>query len=85
MPALEDANSRRGASEPGSTSGTCAPGVGVGAYLTDEVFLYRVVSIVADDVDEIVELEDCFRLDIVRVQASSLRARRLRVVLATWM
>jgi hypothetical protein len=37
-----------------------------GVYLTDEVFLYRVVS----GADETVELEDCYWLDVVRVPAS---------------
>ena len=49
-----------------------------GLYLTDEVFLYRVVG----GVDETVELEDCYGLDVVRVPVSDLRARRLRVVTA---
>jgi hypothetical protein len=30
--------------------------------------------------DDIVELEDCYWLDVVEVPASDLRARRLRVV-----
>lgn len=51
-----------------------------GTYLTDEVFLYRVVSIERDGLDEIAELEDCFGLDIVRVSVRELTARRLRVV-----
>ena len=49
-------------------------------YLTDEVFLYRVVGAVASAAGEIVELEDCYRLDVVRVPVQDLRARRLRVV-----
>jgi hypothetical protein len=48
----------------------------VGMYLTDEVFLYCVVSAF----DEIVELEDCYWLDVVRVPANRLSERRLRVV-----
>jgi hypothetical protein len=51
-----------------------------GVYLTDEVFLYRVVGSVASGVDEVVELEDCYGLDVVRVPVSELRSRRLRVV-----
>lgn len=51
-----------------------------GVYLTDEVFLYRVVGPVAGELDELVELEDCYRLDIVRVPIGDLQARRLRVV-----
>ncbi len=49
-------------------------------YLTDEVFLYRVVGLVAGEGDRLVELEDCFRLDVARVPVTALRARGLRVV-----
>ncbi len=51
-----------------------------GVYLTDEVFLYRVVGMVASGVGEVVELEDCYWLDVVHVQVRDLRARQLRVV-----
>ena len=50
---------------------------GAGAYLTDEVFLYRVVGFAAGGM---VELEDCYWLDVVRVPVRGLRARGLRVV-----
>jgi hypothetical protein len=53
-----------------------------GAYLTDEVFLYRVLGSIASGVDEVVVLEDCYGLDVVRVRAGDLRSRRLRVVTA---
>lgn len=49
-------------------------------YLTDEVFLYRVMGRVGGKADNEVELEDCYGLDIVRVSLADLRARRLRVV-----
>ena len=49
---------------------------GDGIYLTDEVFLYRV----AGEADDVLELEDCYRLDVVQVQAQELEARGLRVV-----
>ena len=49
-------------------------------YLTDEVFLYRVVGVLKRGTDEIVEIEDCYRLDVVPVSSTELRARRLRVV-----
>jgi len=49
-------------------------------YLTDEVFLYRVVGPAATSVEEIVELEDCYGLDVVRVPLRDLRPRRLRPV-----
>jgi hypothetical protein len=49
-------------------------------YLTNEVFLYRVVGLAASETDEIVELEDCYGLDVVRVPVTDLDARRFRVV-----
>jgi hypothetical protein len=51
-----------------------------GAYLTDGVFLYRVVGLVTGVGAEMVELEDCFFLDVVVVPLADVRARRLRVV-----
>lgn len=59
------------------------PGAAVGEfdrsdqYLTDEVFLFRVVSDVAG---EMVYLEDCYGLDVVRVPVTRVRERRLRAV-----
>ena len=38
-----------------------------GALLTDDVFLFRVVGVVDTDAGEMVELEDCFGLDVVQV------------------
>jgi hypothetical protein len=52
-------------------------------YLTDEVFLYRVLGVVASADGEVVELEDCMYLDVVRVPLADVRARRLRVVTPT--
>jgi hypothetical protein len=52
-----------------------------GMYLTDGAFLYRVAALVAVGGRRMVELEDCYRLDVVRVPASGLDARRLRVVI----
>jgi hypothetical protein len=51
-----------------------------GVYLTDEAFLYRVVGVVASAGGELVALEDCFGLDVVRVPLADVRTRRLRVV-----
>ena len=51
-----------------------------GVYLTNEVFLYRVVDRVITTAGEMVDVEDCYRLDVVRVPASDLAARRLRAV-----
>ena len=55
---------------------------GAGLYLTNEVFLYRVVGIAPSDIGAIVELEDCYMLDVVRVPLEAVRACRLRVVTA---
>ena len=52
-----------------------------GVYLTDDVFLYRVLGLVTSGGDEMVELEDCYWLDVVAVPVRELRARRLRVVM----
>ena len=49
-------------------------------YLTNEVFLYRLVGLAGRGADEVVELEDCYGLDIVTVSAMDCRARPLRVV-----
>ena len=38
-----------------------------GVYLTDEVFLYRVAGVAPGEGVEMVELEDCYQLDLVRV------------------
>lgn len=54
-----------------------------GLYLTDEVFLYRVVDLQVTAAGAMAELEDCYGLDVVRVTVSDLRARRLRVVTPT--
>jgi hypothetical protein len=52
-------------------------------YLTDEVFLYRVVGLGASETGEMVELEDCYRLDVVSVPVRELHARGLRAVTPT--
>lgn len=51
-----------------------------GTYLTNEVFLYRVIGIAAGDAGEVVELEDCYSLDVARVPISDFQAGGLRVV-----
>jgi len=51
-----------------------------GVYLTDETFLYRIVSSALSEAGEIIDLEDCYSLDVVRVPANDLRAGQLRVV-----
>jgi hypothetical protein len=55
----------------------------VGAYLTDEIFLYRVHDVLVTSAGKMVDVEDCYWLDVVRVPANALRARRLRVVTPT--
>jgi hypothetical protein len=52
----------------------------VGVYLTNEVFLYRVADHLVNPAGETVDVEDCYRLDVVRVPARGLPARRLRIV-----
>jgi hypothetical protein len=54
-----------------------------GVYLTDEVFLFRVVDLQLTGAGAAAELEDCYGLDVVRVPLNDLRARRLRVVTPT--
>jgi hypothetical protein len=49
-------------------------------YLTDGVFLYRFVGLVANSAGHLVELEDCYLLDVVRVPITHFRSRDLRVV-----
>ncbi len=51
-----------------------------GHYLTNGAFLYRVVGLVSGTGDTVVELEDCYGLDVVRVSVKDLDARGLRVV-----
>jgi len=51
-----------------------------GMYLTNEVFLYRVVGFSETAGGEVVELEDCYRLDVVRVPVTAVGSRRLRLV-----
>ena len=71
----------RAAPERASAPGELAGGdAGAGAFLTDEVFLYRVVRSVPGDVGELVELEDCFGLDIVQARVTDLSERGFRVV-----
>jgi hypothetical protein len=53
---------------------------GVGEYLTNGAFLYRVADLVLNETHGIVELEDCYSLDVVYVRAKDLSSRRLRVV-----
>ena len=48
-------------------------------YLTDGIFLYRVVG-ASGEQDDVVELEDCYSLNVARVPVRALRERRLRVV-----
>jgi hypothetical protein len=49
-------------------------------YLTDEIFLYRVVELLLTDAGEVADLEDCYGLDVVRIPLRALQARSLRVV-----
>jgi hypothetical protein len=80
MPAQFRADNCRTSAGRGSARDFSEPLARSGAYLTDEVFLYRVVGTVPDGIDELVELEDCYLLDVVRVRLAELHARRLRLV-----
>lgn len=66
----------------GLSEGEAKRPVAADVYLTDDVFLYRVLDLVAGPGGGMVELEDCYWLDVVRVPVARLRARRLRVVTA---
>jgi hypothetical protein len=61
-------------------AGTVATDLTSGVYLTDGIFLYRVVGVGGSGSFAAVELEDCYGLDVVRVPAADLHPRRLRVV-----
>jgi hypothetical protein len=47
-----------------------------GVYLTDGVFLYRIAGFDAG----MIEVEDCYHLDRVRLPVTGVRARQLQVV-----
>jgi len=51
-----------------------------GLYLTNGVFLHRVVRVEAGEAGETVDLEDCYRLDVVCVPVCDLHRRELRVI-----
>lgn len=57
-----------------------ASAVTAGTYLTNGVFLYRVVRATGDGSTAVADLEDCYFLDVVRVPVGALRARGVRVV-----
>ncbi len=52
-----------------------------GLYLTDELFLFRVLGVLDTDAGEMVELEDSFGLDVVLVPIADPRLLGLRVVM----
>jgi hypothetical protein len=64
----------------GRVADRCGAAERVGTYLTNGVFLYRVVDLVMTDSGETAAIEDCYQLDVVRVPVRELVARRLRVV-----
>jgi hypothetical protein len=64
---------------PTETVHACA----IGSYLTNEVFLYRVADATRTSAGEVLLLEDCYLLDVVRVPAEDLQRRRLRLVTPT--
>ena len=80
MPARNSIDSRTSGDPVQSVCRSPAGPLESGVYLTDGVFLYRVVHSGAAGDHDLVELEDCHRLDVVRVAASDVRQRQLRVV-----
>jgi hypothetical protein len=79
--ALDDVRPQALRTEAPNPAGPATPLVDQrGSYLTNGVFLYRVVGHAMSAAAEIVELEDCYGLDVVCVPAEDLRARGLRVV-----
>ncbi len=69
------------ADSPRSDDAVLAPFQDAGLYVTDDVFLFRVVGVVDTDAGEMVELEDCWGLDVVQVPINASRLLGLRVVL----
>jgi len=49
-------------------------------YLTDGIFLFRVVDRLVTEAGHVADLEDCYGLDVVRVPVHELQERWLRVV-----
>jgi hypothetical protein len=68
-------------SDSAPSAGDVAPNHPAGPYLTDEVFLYRVVGFVEGESGGMVELEDCYHLDVVRIPVAAVAARGLRAVM----
>ncbi len=81
MSALDHTRQAATAERPWSLDGVLAPFDDAGLYLTDEAFLFRVVGVADTDAGEMVELEDCYGLDIVQVPINGPRLLGLRVVL----
>jgi hypothetical protein len=77
---LSKANTPRVTDRLATAGAAGAPRGLAGTYLTDEVFLYRVVDVLVTGAGEMVDLEDCYWLDVVRVPVAEVRASRLRVV-----
>ena len=78
MPGLHRADKHFEADAPGPAGAVTGQVDGPGVYVTNGVFLYRVVGLTGEAC-EVVEVEDCYRLDVVRVPARELRARRASI------
>jgi hypothetical protein len=50
-------------------------------YVTNGVFLYRITGPFEHEDDWLVDVEDCYSLDVVRVPVADVIARKLRVVI----
>ena len=79
MPGLHRADKHFEADAPGPGGAVTEQVDGPGVYVTNGVFLYRVVGLTGEAC-EVIEVEDCYRLDVVRVPARELRARGPRLV-----
>jgi hypothetical protein len=75
------ADDQEAADAPATAVDAVEPVDGAVIYLTDEVFLYRVVDFVVREGNRMVDLEDCYKLDVVRVPVKGVRVRRLRTVI----
>ena len=80
MPTLDRDTRCRTVKRPMLLDGFVTSSDGPDVYLTNEVFLYRLVRFGTSEEGELVELEDCYGLDVVRVPVADLNARQLRVV-----
>ena len=80
MSALIGADKPGAADRPAQAATIAVDTARAGVYLTDEIFLYRIAGLASSGLGEMVELEDCYGLDVVTAPLRDVAARRLRVV-----